>query len=126
MTFYVGDIVRKKNGLQFELDDVNPNPNYKEDDELFASGWSEYGTEDVEDESDIELVMSAKDAKARVLPTEDEIAGGLNLLGDGWNGVVDVIEMDKEGASLLCYGTTRDGLSVSFRVTVSDVEREIF
>lgn len=85
-TFEVGDIVaRKKDGRTFTLDDVNPNPNWKEDDEYYASGWSEYGTEDVLDPKHIKLVMKASDAAKRNLPSVDEIAQGLDPYGRlGW------------------------------------------
>lgn len=120
--FEVGDIVaRRKDGRTFTLDDVNPNPNWKEDDEYYASGWSDYGTEDVLDPKDIKLVMKAVDASKRTLPSVDEIAQGLDLMG-GWDGPVDVDETDFEGSGqVACFGKTQDGLRVSFIVTVSSV-----
>ena len=121
--FKVGDIVRhKSNGREFTLSDLNDRaltPEYS--DEYWADGWSEWGSEEVDRPEDIELVMSAEKAAARKLPTSDEIAGGLNLLGDGWGGKVDVNETEKDGATVFCYGTTDDGLRVTFRVTVTHV-----
>lgn len=122
-SFKEGDIVRRKsNGREFYLDDLNDRaltPEYS--DEYWADGHSEWGSEEVDHPDDIELVMSAADAAARKLPTTDEIAGALNLLGDGWGNKFNVNETDKDGSSVFCYGETDEGLPFSFRVTVSHV-----
>jgi hypothetical protein len=126
--FKAGDLVRfKKSGREFTLDDVNPNEAYREEDEYYASGWSEYGTEDVGSPEEIELVMRADEAAARTLPTADEIVQALDLLGAGFGDVIDVDETDHEGDGvLLAYGKADNGLRVAFKVTVSEVERTDF
>jgi hypothetical protein len=126
MIYNVGDLVTSKQGRIFELDDVNPNYGKSGyEDEYFASGWSEFGTEIVDSPGDIVLFMTKEQAQARKLPTEDEIASGLSLTGSGWNGAVDVDETDNEGGGeISCFGTTNDGQRISFTVKVLNVVRE--
>lgn len=124
-TYKVGDIVRRKgSSVEIELEDINPNTNYAADDEYFASGWSVYGTEDISQPDEIELVMSGKEAVARKLPTADEIVRSLDITGSGWGDVIDIGETEPDGpGSLLAYGKASNGLRVAFRLTVSEVER---
>lgn len=122
--FKVGDIVRfKSTGNQFTIEDVNPNPNWREDDETWIIGSDDWGFNNVEayDPNDLELVMDAAAASERQVPSAKDIVAGLDLLGDGFDSPVDVDEVEPDGNSALCYGRTRDGLRVSFRVTVSHV-----
>lgn len=126
MTFNVGDIVRhKKTKRIFELDDVNPNPNYAADDEYYASGWSDmWGTETASTPDDIELVMTAADAANRKPPTVDEIAESLPLTR-GFGDIIDIDETIPLGdGGVECLASTEDGLRISFVVTVSAVEVE--
>lgn len=127
--FKVGDIVRsKKGGRTFELEDVNDNPNWKSDDEYFATGMSEYGTEDVLDPEDIELVMNAAAARDRKLPTAEELADEIGMvLHGGWGDIVNVDETETEpGGIVLVYGEAHNGLRMAFKVTISEVERTDF
>ncbi len=123
-SFQVGDIVRKKsNDWEFELEDINDNPNWVEDDEYWATGNMDggYGNVEVDHPDEIELVMSAKKAAARTLPSAADIVAGLDLMGSGFDGAVDVHTSEKDGDSVWCYGRATNGLDVTFKVTVSEV-----
>lgn len=121
--FHVGDLVRhKKTDRTFILEDVNDNPNYKEDDEYFAMGWSSYGTEEVERKKDIELVMTAADASARKLPSARDILGDLNLTASGWgDDEVDIHTTELDGEALYAYGRAKNGLEVGFKLVVAEI-----
>lgn len=124
MSFKQGDIVRiKATGFEGELDFINPDPDFDPKEEYWAEVIGETRTQEIDGPDEIDLVMSATDAQARTAPSAEEIVRGLDLLGDGWDGVVDVDESEKDGeGSTLCYGRAKNGLRVAFRVTVSNVE----
>ncbi|WP_430592462.1 hypothetical protein [Humidisolicoccus flavus] len=55
------DLVRMKStGVEFKIEALNENPNYREDGELYGYGWGSTETIDIFDPSDIELVRRAK------------------------------------------------------------------
>ena len=124
-TFQNGDLVRfLSGGAPFLLDDVNPNPNFREADEYFASGMSDHGTQHVTAPEDIELVMTAADAKARTLPTIEQIAKqiGHSIHSPISEVAVDVTETEEdEPGVVLAFGRASNGLPVAFKVTISDV-----
>jgi hypothetical protein len=129
-TFVEGDLVRiKASGFEGELQDINPRPLEEIDptDEFWAEVSNDMRSKEIDGPDEIELVMSASDANARAVPTPEEIVRGLDLLGDGWDGAVNVDETEKDGeGSTVCFGRAANGLRVAFRVTVSDVERADF
>ena len=66
------------------------------------------------------LVMTAKDAAKRRIPTASEILDALSIVG--MHDDFDINESDREGEDgLSCYGKTRDGLRFAFLIRVSDV-----
>lgn len=126
--FTEGARVRRITGGEtVTLSDINPDygkPGHQ--DEAWATASSSDGFNDVTFDSpeEVELVMSATDAAARTLPTADEILRSLNLLDS--NNVVSLHEVDFEGAgTALIFGQATNGLRLSFKVTISQVEREL-
>jgi len=126
--FTEGDIAREKStGMKFTVDDVNENPNYREDEEYFLSGTAQGGmfSVDVLSPDDVELVMSAAAADARAVPTAEQlapqIASGLTAaIGDV---VVDVNGSSIDGpGSISVYGRTGEGLPVGFTITITDIK----
>ena len=124
-SFKEGDIVRvKKNDQVCTLEDVNPRaltPEYS--DEYWALGSGEGGYNNIElySPDEIELVMSAKEAANRQVPTASDIVAGLDLMGSGFDSVVDVHTSEVDGNSVWCYGKADNGLDVVFKVTVTEV-----
>lgn len=127
-TFAVGDLVRTKGGhTVYELDDINTASagERKANDEYWATGWGDTGTGEWGDPSEVELVLTAAQAAARSIPS---VAQLIEQVGSSLHGGLDehvrVDETEGDGDdSVLAYGTTHDGLRISFRVTISDVGR---
>jgi hypothetical protein len=125
--FRVGDLVRKKNSdLVFTLDDINPNPRYKENNEYWGAGSSSgsYGNVEVDDPSEIELVMNADEAAKRTVPSVDDIAKFLSSsVHSAWgkDGFI-VSESEPQGNEVEVVATADNGLEFVFRIAVVSVQ----
>lgn len=130
-TFENGDEVRiitgPKKGTTGFLQEINPNPGYKNDDEYWAEvvqdpyyGWS--GTE-VDGPDEIELIRKAKDIPPRLLPTHEELRNfaSWTLLRDADGINVDASDPEDEN-SLIIYGTSSSGRNFSALVTISQIQ----
>lgn len=125
--FRVGDLVRKKDSDRvFTLDDINPNEDYKERNEYWASGSSNgsYGDVEVDDPSEIELVMTKEDVAKRTIPTAETIAKFLSsAVHSAWgNGGFSVSESEPQGDEVEVVATADNGLEFVFRIAVVSVE----
>jgi len=120
-TFAVGDTVRVKvTGELVEIDDVNENTTYQEDNEYFASGFRIDGTRTVEIDSpsDIEKVEIGP------LPTAEQIAATLSgTLHQADDDSVRVIETSTNGPVIEVFGRDSVGIEIAFQVTVGEVRR---
>lgn len=123
--FQNGDLVRKTSGgSTFILTDVNPNPNYKTDDEYYATGSNHGGYNNVQVDSpdEIELVMDRKAAAARKTPTREEIADFISAaVHSGFPKGFEVSESEADGAHVVVTGETDEGLEFTFQVSVVNV-----
>ncbi|MBF4578902.1 hypothetical protein [Frigoribacterium sp. VKM Ac-2530] len=127
-TFREGDLVREKGGSTiYELDDVNPAPAdvREKEGEYWASGMSNWNSQDWESPDDVVLVLSAADAAKRTVPTATQIASQVaSGLHGGFSEHVNVTETEAgTHGTFTAYGTTDLGLTVGFTVTVSNIER---
>lgn len=120
--FKTGDYVRFKGDATLYRLDINPNPDYEEDDECWADMVSDdYSSTEIDSPDDIEFVMSESEAANRKLPTASEVLGSFNFL-DSWGPLrFDEVEPDGDGA--LIYGNTDEGLRFVVRVVVDQIER---
>lgn len=108
--FKPGDRVRvKKTGEVIHLDDVNDNPNYAADDELFADGWSVHGSVTIMSPDEIEKVDWAA-------PTAEQLASvlasGLHHFGED----IEVHETSQEGEGLVAVLAKWKGAEGGFYV----------
>lgn len=112
--FTEGDLVRvKKSGRLIRLEDVNPTDRWKED-ESFASGNGEHGTEDILSPDDIEKVDEPKITLKDIAPA---VASALH---GGFGDDLQVTETEVDGQSVYAYGTFK-GIPIEFTVNLHDL-----
>jgi hypothetical protein len=123
-TYKVGDTVRvKKTGHLVELDDVNQNPYYERDEEIWAEGMrlDGVGTAYFDSPDEVEKV------EVKPLPTAEDIAKEVSSrLHSGFGDVIDVHETSVSGNTIEAVGRDSQGMQVAFLVTVHQVERAMF
>lgn len=108
--FKPGDRVRvKKTGEVIRLDDVNDNPNYATDDELFAEGWSVHGSVTIMSPDEIEKVDWTE-------PTPEAIAKALSSELHKWDDGIEVHETSNEGDGLIAVLARWNGVEGGFYV----------
>lgn len=127
--FHEGDEVRLKNGKQGVLENINPNENYLEDDEIYAELYSRDSWGEVESPEDIvEVVRTAAQRAARTAPSTEEILEEIaSSLHSGWGDVFDVYQTQvvnpfERDPYISVHSTTADGLALYFEVTLGIVE----
>lgn len=108
-------------GTEFEVEDY-VSAEEAEDGVAFYWGSNNGGSNNVTAAAaGLEVVRTAEEMRARTIPTCEEVARGLNLLGD--HDVFDADEIEPEGAHVILYGSTPDGLRVAVDVKVCGVTR---
>lgn len=106
----VGDKVRvKKSGEVFTVEDINDNPNYVADDEIYASGWGGRGSVDVDSPDEVEKIDWAA-------PTPETIAKALSLALHASDGDLEVHETSNEGDGLVSVVGRWKGMEGGFNV----------
>lgn len=119
MTFKDGDLARvKKTGQIVRLDSVNPNDTIPED-EVWADATGEYGSVQIESEDDVEPYTAPEIDAAKIAA---EVSGSLH---GGWGDVLSITETDTDGVVVEARGAY-NGMPVSFILTVSRVESDVF
>ena len=122
MTFKNGDVVKLPNGRVVTLEDINTNPNYVEDEELWAEASSRYGSYDIEilTPEGLTLVTHAEDV---VRPTEEEFAKALQSHAMFDDGRFNVDETSYEGNGYFyVLGTTNDGQNFGADIYVRNLQ----
>jgi hypothetical protein len=106
-------------GTEFEVEDY-VTAEQAEDGVAFYWGSRHGGINNVTAAaSSIEVVRTAEQMRARRVPTCEEVARGLSLLGD--HDTFDCDETEPDGSLVTCYGATPDGLRVAVEVRVVGV-----
>jgi len=122
--FKSGDTVRiKSTGRIVEDLDINANPNYAADDEIWAEGYylDGNGTADINSPDEVERV------ELKPIPTARQIAEQISSdMHGGWGDVISVSETGLDGATIEAFGRDGQGIGVAFLVTVHEVRRESF
>ena len=70
-------------------------------------------------DGDFEVKLTAAQARARRPPSPEQVVRALSFIGD--HGTFDCDETEPDGASLLCFGRTPDGLRIAVELTVTNV-----
>lgn len=119
MSYVNGQTVRlKKSGAVVRLEDINDNPDYLKDDEVWAMAWGEHGTVSIDSPEDIEpFDVELPEANA----IASEISGTLH---SGFGDDLSVFETEVDGGVIYVQAKYR-GLPVSFAVTVGNIVSEI-
>lgn len=126
-TFKNGDEVRIKNTYNVvTLEDVNTNPDFEADGEVWAEAITSYGDSTyIDSPKDVELVRRFEDVPAKTLPTLIELADSFSgSLHSAWSDIV-IDETDPTGepdGQFLAYGKSATGARFGCRVTISEVE----
>jgi hypothetical protein len=131
-TLKAGDEVRIiKTGQAVILDEINPNPNYADDDEVWCdSATNANGTLYIIDSpDDVELLRRAADIPAKKLPTPKELVDAFSSSLHSGFSETDIDETDTGGepeGQFLAYGTSSTGRRFGCRVTITEIEETDF
>jgi hypothetical protein len=131
--FKEGDEVRLKNGKTGVVRDINPNPDYKADDEYWAELESPFDTweplGEIDDPEDIvEVLRTAAELAAVDIPTLSELRDFVqDGLHSAWgNDGIEVNESEREDTNAITFSGTKDGRPFTAQLEVTWVEGNIW
>lgn len=125
--FEAGDLVRhKKTGREGILIEINPNPDYRSDDETWAEikdpADDSHYLGDVDSPDDLELVTKKADIPEKRLPTMEELRDYLsNALHSGWDGGIRPIETGPEGEDAVEFYGQFDNQRFTAYIKIEDI-----
>lgn len=118
-----------RKGVRGIVTDINPNPNWREDDEVWAElrrvGDAEYDTfAEIDDPAQVRVVRLRADIPTPAAPTPEELRDYLANAAHGGMGTIDVTETDTgEGpGEFLLEGRSATGMPFSAIVQVRSIE----
>lgn len=116
-------------GARGIVTDINPNPNWREDDEVWAElrriGDEEYDTfAEIDDPANVRVVRLRADIPTPAAPTPEELRDYLANAAHGGMGAIDVTETDTgEGpGKFLLEGRSATGMPFSAIIEVQSIE----
>lgn len=127
--FREGDLVRiTATGNTGLLQYINPETDRAARDaadEYWAVVHTELATHTVEGPEELELIMTAKQARERKLPTETDVAKSLALSMHAAT-ELNIIETDVDGVTIEAVGYTDEGLRFMATLHVDSVVEDVF
>jgi hypothetical protein len=122
VSFPVGTLLRAPDGVEFTVEDYI-SAELAEDGIAFYWGSNRGGINNVNYLADgLTVVKTAAELEARVPPTATELASSIDL-GTSIGFSIDGTDPGDEPGTIFVYGTTADGLAISFTVRISNIER---
>lgn len=113
------------------LDGINPHPDYRARDEVWAEATSVNGATsyDIDHPGDVELARRAADIPAKTLPTASEVVEHVSsvILSGFGNGLsFDETDSREPDGQLLAYGTSATGQVFGCRITITEIHQADF